>query len=219
MIQKIKAVIFDMDGSLVDSMWIWKQIDIEYLSRYGYDSSDKAIAEFQANIEGMSFSETAEYVRTHFNIPRTKEEMMDDWNTMAWDKYEKEVFLKPGAYEFLLDCKNRNIKLGIASSNSRELVDNVIKARNLEGIFQVIKTGSDGLPGKPEPDMYLAASRELEIEPKDCLVFEDIPKGIIAAKRAGMRVCAVEDVYSAHQIDEKKKLADYYIEDYYGIFN
>ena len=219
MIQKIKAVIFDMDGSLVDSMWIWKQIDIEYLSHYGYDSSDKAIAEFQANIEGMSFSETAEYVRTHFNIPRSKEEMMNDWNEMAWDKYEKEVFLKPGAYEFLLECQKRNIKLGIASSNSRELVDNVIKARGLEGLFQVIITGSDGLPGKPEPDMYLAAALALAVDVKECLVFEDIPKGIMAAKRAGMQVCAVEDVYSVHQIEEKKKLADYYIEDYYGIFN
>ena len=217
MLQNIKAIIFDMDGSLVDSMWIWKQIDIEYLSKYGYDSSDEAISEFQANIEGMSFRETAEYMHEHFDIPSV-EEMMDDWNRMAWEKYEKEVFLKTGAYEFLLECKNRGILLGIASSNSRELVDNVIQARHLEGLFQVIITGSDGLPGKPAPDMYLEAAAKLGVEPVDCLVFEDIPKGIRAGKEAGMKVCAVEDLYSAHQREEKKNMSDYYIEDYYGIF-
>ncbi len=218
MLQNVEAVIFDMDGSLVDSMWIWKQIDIEYLSRYGYDSSDKAIAEFQANVEGMSFRETAEYMHAHFEIPRTAEEMMSDWNDMAWEKYEKEVFLKNGAYEFLVECKNRGILLGIASSNSRELVDNVMRARQLDGFFKAIITGSDGLPGKPAPDMYLEAAKMLAVEPVRCLVFEDIPKGITAGKEAGMKVCAVEDLYSAHQRELKKKMSDYYIEDYYGLF-
>lgn len=218
MLQNIKAIIFDMDGSLVDSMWIWKQIDIEYLSKYGYDSSDKTIAEFQATIEGMSFRETAEYMQAHFCIPRSVEEMMDDWNRMAWEKYEKEVFLKAGAYEFLQECKNRGMLLGIASSNSRELVDNVMRARALEGFFQVIITGSDGLPGKPAPDMYLEAAKKLGVEPVNCLVFEDIPKGITAGKEAGMRVCAVEDLYSAHQREVKIQMSDYYIEDYYGLF-
>ena len=73
--------------------------------------------------------------------------------------------------------------------------------------------------GKPEPDMYIAAAKELGIEPGNCLVFEDIPKGIHAAKTAGMKVCAVDDLYSAHQKEEKIRLSDYYIEDYYGIFN
>lgn len=219
MINKIDAVIFDMDGSLVDSMWIWKQIDIEYLSAYGYDVSDESIAAFQAQIEGMSFDETAQWVSDHYVIPRTKKEMMDDWNRMAWEKYEKEVFLKKGAREFIDFCRKKHIRLGIASSNSRELIENVLCARKLEGIFDIIKTGSDGLPGKPAPDVYLAASKELGVLPERCLVFEDIPKGICAGKSAGMIVCAVEDAYSMHQLDEKKRLADFYIEDYYDLFN
>lgn len=219
MIQNIKAVIFDMDGSLVDSMWIWREIDIEYMNRHGYAVERDDLDKFQAEIEGMSFRETAEWVSTHYNIPRTCEEMMDDWNEMAWDKYENEVFLKAGAYEFLSECKQRGIKLGIASSNSRELVENVLRVRELTGFFDVIKTGSDGLPGKPSPDIYLAAAKELNVVPQHCLVFEDIINGIQAGKRAGMRVCAVEDAYSEAQREEKKKLADYYIEDYYGIFN
>ncbi len=219
MTRDMKAVIFDMDGSLVDSMWIWKDIDIAYLSQYGYDVSEEKVEAFQKEIEGMSFEETAKWMSEHFPVPRTVNEMMDDWNRMAWDKYEHEVFLKPGVAEFLKECKKRGILLGIASSNSRELVDNVIHSRGLEGVFSVIKTGSDGLPGKPAPDVYLAAAKELGVKPSRCLVFEDVPAGIRAAKAAGMRVCAVEDDYSAHQREEKKILADYYIEDYYGLFN
>lgn len=218
MIKDIKAVIFDLDGSLVDSMWIWRQIDIEYLNRYGLATTREDLDAFQAEIEGMSFRETAEWVSSHYPIPRTCEEMMDDWNAMAWDKYENEVFLKPGVLEFLNECKERNIKLGIASSNSRELVENVLKARSINGMFDVIKTGSDGLKGKPAPDIYLSAASELSIDPKYCLVFEDIVHGIKAGKNAGMRVCAVADAYSEKQIEEKKKQADFYIEDYYGIF-
>ncbi len=219
MITDIKAVIFDLDGSLVDSMWIWREIDIEYMNRYGFAVSREELDAFQAEIEGMSFRETAEWVSSHYDIPRTCEEMMEDWNAMAWDKYEKEVFLKEGAMEFLQECRKRDIKLAIASSNSRELVENVIQARGLNGFFDVIKTGSDGLRGKPAPDIYLAAAGDLGIDPMHCLVFEDITHGIHAGKNAGMRVCAVEDAYSAQQREEKKKLADFYIEDYYGIFN
>lgn len=218
MLSNIRAVIFDMDGSLVDSMWLWKQIDIDYLGQYGYETDDAFIANLQANIEGMSFEETARWMSSHFEIPRTHEEMMDDWNKMAWDKYENQVFLKSGVKEFLEYCQQNNILLGIATSNSRELVENVLGARKLEGVFQVIKTGSDGLPGKPSPDIYINVAKELGIEPKDCLVFEDVPKGIQAGKSAGMRVCAVEDAYSAHLREEKMKMADFYIEDYYDIF-
>lgn len=215
MLQNIQAVLFDLDGSLVDSMWIWKQIDIDYLGRFGYELPET----LQSEIEGMSFLETAQYMKKRFNIPQEIEEMIDDWNRMAWDKYENEVFLKPGAAEFLQECTKRGIRLGIASSNSRELVENVIQARGLQGVFGCIMTGSDNVKGKPAPDIYLRAAEGLGVEPANCLVFEDIVQGIQAGKSAGMRVCAVEDAYSVHQWEEKKRLADYYIEDYYGLFD
>ena len=156
---------------------------------------------------------------SHYDIPRTVEEMMDDWNDMAWDKYEKEVPLKEGVRGFIEECKKHGIKLGIASSNSRELVENVLNVHGILDYFECIKTGSDGLKGKPAPDIYLTVADLLQVSPADCLVFEDVIKGIQAGKNAGMQVCAVEDAYSAIHREEKKKLADYYIEDYYGIWN
>ena len=74
----MKALIFDLDGTLVDSMWIWREIDIEYMNRHGYATTREELDAFQAEIEGMSFRETAEWVSSHYDIPRTVEEMMDD---------------------------------------------------------------------------------------------------------------------------------------------
>ncbi len=213
MLQDIKAVIFDLDGSLVDSMWMWRAIDIEYLGRFGIPLPE----ELQSRIEGMSFSETAVYFKEHFPIPDSIDQIKEDWNCMAWDKYANEVPLKPGIPEFLERCREEGIKLGIATSNSRQLVENIAKVHNLRDYFSCIMTGCDVAHGKPSPDIYLAVAEGLDCPPSQCLVFEDIIPGIQAGKAAGMRVCAVEDAYSVNDRERKKALADYYISDYYAI--
>ena len=215
MLKHIKAVIFDLDGSLVDSMWIWRDIDIEYLGRFGIALPE----DLQRNIEGMSFSETAVYFKEHFSIPDSIEQMKEDWNRMAWNKYLHEVPLKEGIDEFLEGCRSRGILLGIATSNSRTLVENIADVHGLHNYFQSIMTGCDVSHGKPAPDIYLAVAGQLHVKPEECLVFEDIVPGIQAGKNAGMTVCAVEDAYSADSREQKKKLADYYIEDFRGLWN
>lgn len=210
MLNYIEAVIFDLDGSLVDSMWIWKDIDIEYLGKFGIDLPE----DLQSKIEGMSFSETAVYFKERFQIPDSLEQMKQDWNQMAWDKYTNEVPLKKGIPAFLEECRRRGIKLGIATSNSRELVDNITKVHRLDDYFSCIMTSCEVEKGKPAPDIYLAVADNLGVKPEKCLVFEDIIPGIMAGKNAGMKVCAVEDEYSIHDTEAKKELADYYIVDF-----
>ena len=210
MLQNKKAVIFDLDGTLVDSMWMWRAIDIEYLGRYGFDLPPT----LQKDIEGMSFSETAAYFKNRFQIPDSIEEMKAQWNQMAWDKYEKEVPLKEGVMDFLNYCKEHDIKMGIATSNSKELVNNVLAAHGIPNYFSCIVTACEVEKGKPAPDVYLEASRRCQISPSKCLVFEDIVPGILAGKAAGMKVCAVEDAYSMDQKKEKEEHADYYIKNY-----
>lgn len=214
MLQNTDAVIFDMDGSLVDSMWMWKAIDIEYLGMFKIPMPE----DLQTKIEGMSFNETAVYFKEHFSIPVSLEEIMETWNRMAWDKYTHQVPLKKGIPDFLEGCRRHGIRLGIATSNSRELVENVAATHSLRNYFTSIVTGSDVERGKPAPDIYLEVAKQLDVVPGRCLVFEDIVAGILAGKNAGMRVCAVEDDYSAQDRDKKRKLADYYIEDYLGLF-
>lgn len=215
MLQNVDAVLFDLDGSLVDSMWIWKDIDIAYLGKFGIPLPE----DLQSQIEGMSFSETAVYFKEHFQIPDSIEQMKSDWTKMAWDKYLHEVPLKAGADRFIRYCAEHHIKLGIATSNGRELVEGVLKALQIKDYFTCIVTGCDVEKGKPSPDVYLEAARQCEVDPEKCLVFEDIVPGIQAGKAANMKVCAVHDLYSLHQTDAKKELADYYIHDYTDIMD
>ena len=93
----IEGIFFDMDGTLLDSMWLWKAIDIEYLNMHGAEYEEG----LQENIAGMSFHQTAQYFKEHFGIKDPIEKMKDDWNRMAMDKYKFEVTLKKGAKEFL----------------------------------------------------------------------------------------------------------------------
>lgn len=209
----IEAVIFDLDGTLADSMGIWEELDTDYLSGFGI-TLDNPLHE---EIEGMCFTETAEYFKKRFQIPDPVETIKEDWNRMAYYKYAEEVRLKPGALEFLKLLKSKNIKMGIATSNSETLVKAVCRHYRLERFISCILTGCDVKKGKPAPDVYLTVADRLHISPGNCLVFEDVVAGIMAGKNAGMKVCGVDDPYSAEFREKKKELADYYIKDYYDL--
>ncbi|MCI8357805.1 MAG: pseudouridine synthase [Lachnospiraceae bacterium] len=208
--EHIDAVIFDLDGSLVDSTWVWKAIDVEYLNRFGI----KPPPDLHHLIGGRSFHETAAYFKELFHIPDEVEQIKADWNRMARERYSSEVPLKAGADAFLAACRTKRLKLGIATSNSRELAENVLSAHGLKGYFDCIMTSREVTKGKPAPDIYLAAAQALGVPPERCLVFEDIVHGIQAGKAAGMCVCAVYDDASVYQDAEKRELADYYIHDF-----
>lgn len=208
-----KAVLFDLDGTLVDSMWMWKDIDIEFLGRFGYGLPE----DLQREIEGMSFSETASYFKERFSLPMTVEEIKDCWITMSIEKYRTEVGLKPGALEFLKYCRERGIRTGVATSNGRDMVDAVIESLKIGDYLGEVATACEVAAGKPEPDIYLEVARRLSVKPEECLVFEDIPAGIVAGKRAGMTVLAVQDEFSKDLETEKRELADGFIRDYFEL--
>lgn len=207
MLKDIDAVIFDLDGTLVDSMWMWKEIDIEYLKRFGIEFP----MDLQSCVEGMSFSETAIYFKERFNLPDSLDQIKSDWNKMAWDKYLNEVPLKEGVTELLEHLKEHNIPAGIATSNSRELVNLVIDKHNIKECFTSVRTSCEVDKGKPSPDIYLLVATDLLVEPEKCLVFEDVIQGVMAGKNANMKVCAVYDKLSEKDKDEKIRLADYYV--------
>lgn len=213
MLKNKKAVLFDLDGTLVDSMWMWKEIDIEYLNRHGKELPDN----LQHEIEGMSFTHLARYFKERFELKDSVETIKEEWLCMARDKYLYETPLKEGVSEFIKDMQEKDIRMGIASSNSRDLVEAILKVHHLEDCFSSVHTCCDVKSGKPEPDIYLLVADELGAEPGDCLVFEDIPAGLLAGKRAGMQTCAVWDAYSIDQDVQKKSLADYYIHTYRDI--
>lgn len=214
-LKDIKAVIFDFDGTLVDSMWIWPQIDKEYLARFGisFDSL------YQESIEGMGFTETAEYFQKTFGLPKTVEEIKKDWEEMTIEKYRTKVKPKEHVIAFLEYLQSLGIKLGIATSLGRNILEETLSSLDMHRFFDSIITSCDVNRGKPYPDIYLKVSEHLNVLPMNSLVFEDISAGIKAGKAAGMTVIAVEDDFSLHKEAEKKALADYYIKDFKEVFD
>ncbi len=209
-LEKTKAVLFDLDGTVVDSMWIWKQIDIDYFQKCDLKMPET----YQKEIEGLSFYETALYTHDNYIPQKSTEELMRDWNEMAYDHYVSDVLPKENIKEFLKYLKDKGIKTGIATSNSSVLCLATLKKNNLLDFFDSVMTGEDKTAGKPAPDVYLLSAKNLNVNPGNCLVFEDICNGIIAGKAAGMTVVTIYDEYSAYQWDEKCRIADHHIMSY-----
>ena len=208
-----RAFLFDLDGTLVDSMWMWGAIDIEYLGKFGISCPK----DLQKAIEGMSFTETAIYFKERFSLPDSLEQIKADWSAMSIEKYRTEVPLKPGVRRFLEEAEGKGIQMAICTSNGREMVDAVLGALKIRDFFTCVITGCEVAAGKPSPDIYLEAARRLSVKPEECAVFEDVPAGILAGKRAGMTVFAVEDDFSKGMEQEKRRLADGYIDGYLAL--
>ena len=114
MFENIKGAIFDLDGTLVDSMWVWSQIDIDYLKSKGYEMPENLNSE----ICHLSFIQTANYFKERFNLSDSIETISNDWHNMAFKHYSENVKLKNGVKQFLDKLKEKNIKIALATSNS-----------------------------------------------------------------------------------------------------
>lgn len=216
MLNNIEALIFDLDGTMIDSMRVWKDIDDDYIEKYHLTAPD----DFHEGMEGLSYTETAEYFLKVFpTLPKTVEELKAEWYEMALYKYSHEMELKDGLEELIRFVRAQGVRIGIATSNDRKLVEACLCGMGVTELVDTISTSCEVKKGKPAPDVYLRAAEVLGVLPAKCLVFEDVPMGIMAGKNAGMRVCAVDDWFSAAQIQRKKELADYYINNYNEIKN
>lgn len=205
-----RAVIFDVDGTLIDSMYVWEEINREYLAGFGVDCPEGLARE----MENITFRAAADYFIDRFHIPDPPDKIIADWVEMARIRYAERLSLKPGAAEILFWLKNTKIPAAIASANNRRLIDSMLEARGFADAVSAVVSCDDVGVNKPAPDVYLEAARRLGVEPRDCLVFEDVLPGIRSGLSAGMTVCAVEDRYSAPTREEKAALAHYYITDF-----
>ncbi len=215
MLKDIKAVIFDLDGTLVDSMWVWDQIDEDYLSK-------KNIAvpkNLNSEIAHLSFNQVAKYFKKRFNLEDSLDDIKNSWNTMAYYHYSTDIKLKNGVREFLDFLKSLNIKIALATSNSMNLLEAALKNNGIYEYFDSITLTDEVSVGKHEPDVYLLAAKKLGVEPKNCLVFEDIIQAVIGAKKAGMKVIAVEDTRSLSDKDKLLEASDEFITDFSELLN
>ena len=215
MLEDIKAVIFDMDGTIIDSMWVWHQVDVDFLKKYNQELP----VDLLKSIEGMSFTETASYFKNRFKLIQSIDEIMNEWIDMVKDYYSSVIEIKKGVKEFLAYLKNNNYKIGMATSNYRDLVDVVLKRNNIYEYFQSIVTTCEVSRDKTSPDVFLETARRLDVLPSSCLVFEDSLSGITGARAAGMKATAIYDKYGACSVEELKSAADNFIDDFESLVN
>lgn len=192
MIKNYDAIIFDMDGTLIDSMWMWKQIDIDFLTDHNIEFEESLSKE----IEGMSYTETAEFFIEKFKFDYTLDEIKKIWYDMAKDYLENRVKLKDGIPELLELIKEDKIPMAIGTSASKEFADIALTSNEIMPYFETIVTSCEVEKGKPFPYVFLEVARRLGVDPKKCLVFEDTEAGVDAALNAGMDVVAVHDASS-----------------------
>ncbi|MDF2881192.1 MAG: family hydrolase [Clostridiaceae bacterium] len=207
MLDNIKGAIFDMDGTIIDSMWVWSRIDMDYLEKRG----TKVPSDLYDNIGHLSFNETAKYFKDRFNLSESIEDIQQEWNHMAFNEYSNNVKLKPGVKKFLNILKAKKIKISLATSNSLTLIEAVLKNNDVYHLFDSITTTDEVERNKNFPDIYLLAAKKLGLAPNECIVFEDILPAIIGAKASGAKVIGVHDFYSKNQMKDIMEKADSYI--------
>lgn len=203
----IQAVIFDLDGTLIDSMGIWAQIDKEYLSKFGYDVPDN----LQEEITHLTLTETAIYFKNNFNIDSSIEDIISTWHEMAFYHYSNTIKLKDSVVEYLNLLKQKGLKIALATSNSIPLLEATLKKNNIYHFFDSITTTEEVKKSKDNPDIYLLSAKKLNVDPNNCLVFEDIVQAVKGAKLAGMKVFAIYDKASENQKEALINIADKYI--------
>jgi HAD superfamily hydrolase (TIGR01509 family) len=210
MLNDFKGAIFDLDGTLIDSMWVWAKIDFDYLSKRGISLPP----DLKDHIAHLSFDDTAKYFKDRFKLNESLEEIKTEWNYMALHEYAHNIVLKNGALNFLDLLKSKGIKIALATSNTRALLELVLRKNKVYDYFDVITTTDEVSRGKNFPDVYLLTAEKLGLKPEACIVFEDILPAVIGAKAAGMKVIGVQDLFSEHQKDDICRIADIFISEY-----
>lgn len=204
MLKEIKAVIFDMDGVLIDSEPLWRKAMIDGFACIG----SKLTEEDCKKTTGNRFKEVVEYWFENFNIghilPSELEHLIIN-NLVELIKNEGKAI--SGVNEVINYCKNKNIKIGLATSSSNQLMEAVLDKLKLENTIKTCISAENMIYGKPHPEVFLNCASQLQVSPLECIVIEDSINGVIAAKAAFMQVIALPEQENINS--QKFSIADY----------
>ena len=192
----VKLLIFDLDGTLLDSMSVWHDVDVEFLGRYGYEVTP----EYTDIVKRASIEDAARYTQEKYRIPLTWQEIVDTWESMVYEFYRSEVVLKEGAREYLDEAKKLGFKLCVTTALSKKNANASLEATGIKDLFDCVITleDLDGNVNKGSPDIFLRATSYISaggnvISPSQALVYDDVLQAIEGARSGGFKTCAVYD--------------------------
>lgn len=203
---EFSAAIFDLDGTLVDSNPVWEKIDKMLLHKRGIICTD----DFVHRLTAMTYEDAADEMHK-LGVKETTEELIKEFNNLAVHEYRYNIFLKEGVRDYLDYLKARGVKLAVATASPNALYEPVLRNNHVYSFFDAFCTTDEVGKSKDHSDIYLHAASKLGVSPSDCTVFEDVLKGIVSAKNAGMKAVGVYDRYSDEDIVTIRTAADRFI--------
>lgn len=206
--KKIKAAIFDVDGTLLDTMPVWNDIGERYLSSLGL----KSRLETKEALHSVSLEQGAAYLKETYDLKQTIPEIIKDVLKIVADFYKYEAVLKPGVKETLEWLEEQGIKMAVATSGNKALTEAALERNGVADYFGKIFTCTEIGSGKDEPNIYLAAAEFLGSKPEETIIWEDALHAAQTAKTAGFVVLGVYDESGKDAVPEMKEICEEYFD-------
>lgn len=194
--RKLEAVLFDMDGVVIDSEPLWTDAERQLLARRMLEYSPQ----LKTAMMGRDAEEAVGLLINHYNLSEGVDEIIAERNQLIADLFRQFLRAMPHALQLVRSVQAAQIKTGLVSSSPQELVDLALSRLNVAELFDLVLSGDQVARGKPAPDIYLMAARKLGVSQADCLVIEDAPQGVAAAKAAGMCCLAISTSVSESEL-------------------
>ncbi|OJU09664.1 MAG: hypothetical protein BGN88_12940 [Clostridiales bacterium 43-6] len=203
----LKAAIFDMDGTILDSMEMWDKIGYDFLNKKGIELTDS----IRKEIEHLKLSEVADYFAEQFDLQMSGKEILEIWLHAVTYEYDNNIKLKPYAREYLEKLKQDGVRMCVATLTEREHAVPALEKHGLLDYFEFVLTVKEVGKSKAHPDIFLQCAQRLGAVPAESTVFEDSIYAAKTAKAAGFKICAIYDTVSQKDKEDFIRLSDCYI--------
>jgi HAD superfamily hydrolase (TIGR01509 family) len=206
----MKAAIFDMDGTLLDSMWVWEKLADEYLLSIGVNPP----SDLREHLKPLSLLDSCYYMKETLKIDKSPKQMNQEMEGILEGYYKEKFQLKPFVKETLDLLKSKGIRMCVATATDDRLVEMALSRLRIMDYFEFIQTSNSCGIGKKDPRFFKLTIEKLNLDPKEIWVFEDAVHCVISAKKCGLNVVAIKDESASDDIEEIKKYADVYIRNF-----
>ncbi len=203
----MRGAIFDVDGTLLDSMPVWWRVSEKFFRNHNLDVSYERFEEYKE----MRLEDSLPLIREEFKLDMTVNEMIDEFRRLAFEEYRDSVQLKPYAKEYMEKLHKEGVKIAVATSGYEGLCRSAFVRLGVWDMIDARAFSDEVGVDKSHPDVYLLAAERIGVDPSQCVVFEDIVKGIEGAKSGGFKTCAVYDESNEEETQTLKSIADRYI--------